>query len=282
MIGRSAALLLDLPVELTVGIWRMTAHPGRDLRRAADFLARDLDALDAAAEGWTGPLKVQATGPWTLAAAVELANGNRVLTDHGAVRDLAESLTDGLRTHLADIATRVPGAQLVLQLDEPSLPAVIAGRVPTASGYGTVRAVEPVRAEQALRDVLAVAAPGARLVHCCAADVPIGLLRSAGADAVSLDAGLLDTSHYDALGEAVDGGTSLWLGVLPSADATITLDTAREPVRRLWAELGFAPDQLAASVVLTPTCGLAGASPAYVRRVLSVLRDVGKHLQDLS
>jgi len=58
----------------------------------------------------------------------------------------------------------------------------------------------------------------------------------------------------------------------------ITLDTARDPIRQLWNALGFPIGQLAASVVPTPACGLAGASPAYVRRVLSLLRDTGRSL----
>jgi hypothetical protein len=32
--------------------------------------------------------------------------------------------------------------------------------------------------------------------------------------------------------------------------------------------------------VVTPACGLAGASAGYVRRVLSVLRDTGNALVD--
>jgi methionine synthase II (cobalamin-independent) len=280
LVGRGAGLLVDLPVELVPSGWRFAAHPGRDLRRAHDFLAWDLDALETAADGWTGPLKLQAAGPWTLAASVELASGHRVVSDHGATRDLAESLADGLRAHLAEVAKRVPGARVVLQLDEPSLPAVLAGRVPTPSGYGTVRSVEPGVVEQTLRDVLAVADEGARVVHSCADDVPVGLLRAAGADAVSLDLTRLGPAAYDALGEAADAGVSLWLGVLPSTDARVTLDLGREPVRRLWAELGFARPELAERVVLTPTCGLAGATPAHARRVLSVLGDLGRWLAD--
>ena len=174
----------------------------------------------------------------------------------------------------------MPGAEPVLQLDEPSLPAVLDGRISTPSGYGTVRAVEAPVAEQALRSVLAVAPEGARAVHCCAAGVPIALLRAAGADAIALDAALLGRAEYDPLGEVLEAGTSLWLGVLPSTDAAITLDTAREPIRRLWAELGFARRELAQRLVPTPTCGLAGASPGYARRVLATLRDTGKWLLD--
>ncbi|MGN6610027.1 MAG: methionine synthase [Jatrophihabitans sp.] len=279
MIGRSAALLVDLPVEIAVRSWRITAHPGHELRRALDFWAWDLDALESACDGWTGPLKIQLAGPWTLAASVELANGHRIVRDHGAVRDLIASLTEGVRLHVADVQRRVPGATVLLQLDEPSLPAVIGGRVPTPSGYGTVRAVEATVAEQGLRDVLAVVPDGCRVVHCCAPDVPIALLRAAGADALSLDASLITPAHYDALGEAVDAGLALWPGVVPSTDATIDDTRAATTVTRIWSELGFAPAGLA-GVVATPTCGLAGASPAYARRALRVLRDVGKRLVD--
>ncbi len=280
MIGRGTALLAELAVEIVPSGWRLTARAGRDLRRAQDFLARDLDALEAEADGYTGALKIQATGPWTLAAGVELPSGHRVLSDHGAVRDLADSLAEGLRTHLADVHARIPAARLVLQLDEPALPAVLRGSLPTASGYGTVRAVTTDVVEQTLRTVLEVVPTGARVLHCCADDAPIAVLRAAGADALALDLTALGTGHNDELGETVDAGTSLWLGVVPSLDAAITVDTARDPIRRLWSELGFAPEQLAQSVVPTPGCGLAGASPMYVRQVLEVLRDAGRRLRE--
>jgi Cobalamin-independent synthase, Catalytic domain len=279
MIGRGATFLAELPVEIQPSGWRLTSRPGHDLRRARDFLERDLDALEAAAEGYAGTLKVQVVGPWTLAASLELHSGHHVVSDHGATRELAQSLAEGLRGHLADVARRVPAATIVTQLDEPAIPAVLGGRVPTPSGYGTVRAVEASVVEQTLRDVLAVVPARWRVVHCCAADAPITLLRGAGADAISLDKSQPLSS--DALGEAVEAGTSLWLGVVPGTDAQISLNTAREPVHKLWRELGFADEQLATSVVPTPACGLAGASPGYVRRALSVVRDVGRSFRDL-
>lgn len=280
MVGRTAALLVDLPVEVVPSGWRIATHGGRDLRRARDFLAWDLDALEAAGDGYAGALKLQATGPWTLAAGLELPSGHKVVSDHGATRDLAESLTDGLRTHLAEVQRRVPAAELVLQLDEPSLPAVIGGRVATPSGYGTVRAVDRSVVETTLANVLAVADDGGRVVHCCAPDVPIELIRAAGANAVSLDVATRSSAQNDALGEALDAGVSLWLGVVPATDAPIDLDGARDAVRKLWTELGFAPAEAAARVVPTPACGLAGASTPYVRRVLSILRDLGQALLD--
>ena len=131
-------------------------------------------------------------------------------------------------------------------------------------------------AEQTLRAVLEVGAT--TVLHCCAADAPISLL--AVADALAVDASLLTPAHYDALGEAVDAGTSLWLGVIQSTGA-VSYEAARERVRTLWHELGFAPDQLAGSVVPTPACGLAGQPPERARRVLRALRDAGRSLAEL-
>jgi hypothetical protein len=105
------------------------------------------------------------------------------------------------------------------------------------------------------------------------------LLQRAGADAIAIDAALLTTAHYDAIGSAVDAGRSLWLGVLP-AHAAPELRQARTKIRALWSALGFASEQLPESLVPTPACGLAGSTPDRVRAVLSVLRDIGRDLVD--
>ena len=280
MIGRGSSFLLDLPVEIVPSGWRITAHPGRDLRRAQDFVSRDLDTLaDVAA---AGPLKVQLVGPWTLAASVELPSGHRVVTDHGAVRDLAASLGEGIRELLAQLASRVPDVPVVVQLDEPSLPSVLAGTVPTPSGYGTARSIDPVVVTQTLASVLDVAAAGSRAVHCCASSPPVALFRSAGADAVSVDLSVMTNADLDALGEAVDGGTSLWLGIVPSTDADISLDSARTRLLEFWSRLGMPVSTLGASVVPTPSCGLAGASLRYARHAMTVVREVGEAARELA
>jgi hypothetical protein len=203
-----------------------------------------------------------------------------VLTDLGALRDLATSLAEGTRLLLADLGARLPGTSFVLQVDEPGLPRVLAGEVPTPSGYGTVRSLPRSVAGPALAELLEVAAPGYRVVHCCAARVPYDLLASSGATAVSVDAGLITDADLDALGELVEAGISLWLGVFPGTDAPITTAGARERIGGLWSKLGFGPQRLAGAVVPTPTCGLAGASLPYARRVMSLLTEVGAALRD--
>ncbi|QES48103.1 methionine synthase [Streptomyces venezuelae] len=267
MIGRSLGLLVDLFAHVEPSGWRISDRPGRDTKRARSWLGEDLDALEEFTQGYQGRLKVQAVGPWTLAAALELRSGEALLQDAGACRDLAGSLAEGLRDHLADLRKRIPGAEIVLQFDEPSLTAVLRGQVKTASGYRTYRAVDRQVVEGALRDLFAVT-DGEVLVHSCAPDVPFALLRRAGATGVSFDFSLLTEREDDAIGEAVESGTKLFAGVVPGTDAPLS-DPAGSVmgVRKLWRRLGLAPGTLAESVVVTPSCGLAGASPAYARAV---------------
>src|SRR5919202_471137 len=276
LIGRTAALLVDLFVDLTPAGWRLVPRPGIDRRRARDLLQRDLDALYEVAEQYTGPFKVQAAGPWTLAAGLERTRGDRAVADPGARRDLAQSLTEGLAAHVAAVCARVPGAQVVVQLDEPSVPAVLAGTLPTASGWGRLPAVEAPVVEQELAAVVG-ALPGPVVVHCCADRAPLELFRAAGADAVSFDLGLVQ--DLDALGAAVEAGTHLFPGVVPATDAP--LPAPRATASRLqawWRELGFSADDLHEAVTLTPACGLAGATPGYARRAMTHVREAARYL----
>jgi methionine synthase II (cobalamin-independent) len=283
LIGRSTGLLVELYAHLEPSGWRLGDRPGRDTKRARAWLGEDLDALEEFTQGYEGAVKVSATGPWTLAATLERRNGQAVLGDPGACRDVAASLTEGLRDHLDDLRRRVPGANPVLQLDEPSLTAVLRGRVPTASGYRTHGAVDRAVVEGALRSLIdAVGVPV--VVHSCAGEVPFGLLRRAGATGVSFDAGLLTTRDDEALGEAVEGGTALFAGVVPGTEPSpgALSDPAGSVsgVRSLWRRLGLSPALLTESVVVTPACGLAGASPGYARSALAHCVSAARSLAD--
>jgi cobalamin-independent methionine synthase catalytic subunit len=278
--GRTAGLLVELPVELQPSGWRFADRPGRDTRRARDHLARDLDTLEQLASGYEGPFKIQVCGPWTLAASIELRHGDRTLKDPGAVRDLSASLTEGVAVHVAEVRRRLPGAGILLQLDEPGLPAVLAGTVPTASGFARLSAVERPVAEDGLRRLFE-AVDAYPIVHCCARDVPYGLLRAAGAKAISVDAGLIPERADDAIGEAIDAGLGFLMGVLPGTDSALPpLERCVRPVRELWRRLGFPPGRLPEQVVVTPSCGLAGASPGYARAALARCREIGQVLRD--
>ncbi|CAM5242283.1 Methionine synthase OS=Streptomyces tendae OX=1932 GN=GUR47_36495 PE=4 SV=1 [Streptomyces tendae] len=222
MIGRTAGMLVELYARVEPSGWRLGDRPGRDTKRARAWLREDLDALEEFTQGYEGPLKVQAVGPWTLAAALELRGGEAVLSDPGACRDLAASLAEGLRLHLAELSRRVPGARPVLQLDEPSLTAVLRGQVQhrerlphppgrrPPGGGGDAARRSPGRTDG-----------GPVVVHSCAPDVPFALLRRAGVAGVSFDFSLLTERDDDAIGEAVEGGTRLFAGVVPGTDVRI-------------------------------------------------------------
>ncbi|WP_328493797.1 methionine synthase [Streptomyces sp. NBC_00414] len=281
MIGRTAGMLSELYARVEPSGWRLGDRPGRDTKRARSWLGEDLDALEEFTQGYQGPLKVQAVGPWTLAASLELHNGEVALSDPGACRDLAGSLAEGLREHLADVRRRIPGAEIVLQLDEPSLINVLRGHVRSASGYRTHRAVDRQLVEATLRDVIGVQEGSPSVVHSCAEDVPFALLRRAGATAVSFDFALLTERDDDVIGEAVEAGTRLFAGVVPGTDGPLS-DPAGSVmgVRTLWRRLGLSPVLLTDAVTLTPSCGLAGASPEYARRALAHCVRAARSLAD--
>lgn len=271
MVGRAAATLVDFPVELHPSGWRVTDRDGQELRRARSLLSRDLDAAEEHTQGYTGPAKVQLAGPWTLAANIELRGGQRLLADTGAVRDLCAAYTEGLVTHLKETAQRFPHSRLVLQLDEPTLPRVLRGGVPRASGYGYLPAPEPTTVQQYLGAACAVAeAAGAiPVVHCCDQSPPVELLRRCGARVLALDATLLDATLDEALGSAVEAGLGLFLGIAARADEQPSDPGATvDPVRGLWHRIGLEPEVLSDTVVITPRCGLAGHSPAAARTAL--------------
>jgi len=293
-VGRTAALLADLHVEVGTGVWRFVRRPGRDEQRAHAALTTDLDALEEVGDGYDGPLKVRVLGPWTLAAAIELRKGEKALADEGAVRDVTASLAEGLGRHLADLRRRLPGlTRLVVQVDEPQLGAVLAGELSTASGWGRLRAYERPVVEDGLRRVLAAAgvpaagdattagdtdAPGALAgVWIGAGPLDGGLLRAAGAAFVGIDGSVLDSVDEDEIGETVDAGAGLLVACVPlEPGARRDPRPVSEPVRSLWKRLGFPMGELATTVALTPVEGLeqldGSAVPGVLQRALEAAR----------
>lgn len=309
MIGRAATLLVDMPVETAAGAWRLSTKPGADARRTADLAERDLDELTEIAQDFVGPLKVQIAGPWTLAAQLELPGGRNVLADAGAVHDVAASLCEGIANYLNELVRRVPGAIPVVQLDEPLLPAVVRGALPVMRGLATYPAVGVERATGLLRTVISALSDVSGkdsdeirrfvAVHICASRAPVKILADAGADAISLDFSLLDSREFEALGEAVEGGTALWHGVVGSTDSkaggVFHIDAVQprsnpkpsDPTRTVsyiesfYSRLGFSSIPAArVPIAITPTCGLVGASSEYAATALSMCHDIARRLTE--
>ena len=276
MTGRGLAVVAGLGVDLQPAGWRLTDASGVDHRRARSLLAQDLDGLEEQAQEHVGTFKVQVAGPWTLAATVEKPRGDKVLSDHGARRDLAQGLAEGLRAHVRDVRRRLPGVdRLVVQVDEPALAAVLDGAVPTASGFGRHRTVHPPEASEALAWVLAAIAEedAEPWVHTCASGTPLALLRGAGARGLSVDLDRMGAADHDVLAEALDAGETVALGVVPATGIAAAVGDTQVVERVLrWLDLtGLDPGTVAERLVLTPTCGMAGASDRWVREALSTL-----------
>jgi hypothetical protein len=297
--GRTAALLIEIPVEVTPRGWRLAERPGRDLVRARNMLSSDLDVMEEALDGFRGPLKIQLCGPWTLAATLELPRTlNVAIADPGAVAELTASLAEGAAAHVAEIAKRVPGAHLVVQFDEPALPAVAGGEVPTASGLSRLRPVEAETLRERLAQVI-VGTGKYTVVHSCAPAVPFGIIRAAGAGALSFDLSQLRRGEEDAVAEAAEAGLGLLTGAIPAVpapadpgpagptgtvapgDGSAEARQAAERVIRLWQRLGLPLDTCPEQAVITPACGLAGASPDQARAALTRCREAGSMLAEL-
>lgn len=285
MVGRTLSLVSDIGVDLQPAGWRLTDASGVDHRRARSRLDQDLDVLEELTQGHAGAFKVQVAGPWTLAATVEKPRGDKILSDHGARRDLAQALAEGVRGHVRDVRRRLDDrgeeSRLVVQVDEPALAAVMSGGVPTASGFGRHRTVHPPEASEHLGWVLAaIAEEGAEpWVHACAPETPLELLRGAGARGLLVDVDVLDGAGHNALGAALEAGERVVLGCVPSlGDASLTDTDVVERVLRWLDMVGLDPETVAPVLGISPSCGLAGASGDWPRRALSLSRSAAGHL----
>jgi methionine synthase II (cobalamin-independent) len=286
LIGRSTAWLHELPVDLQSAGWRLTDAPGRDHRRAISTLRADLDQLEEQAQGYSGPVKLSVAGPWTLAASMERPRGDRVLADSGARRELGQSLAEGIVQLVGELRRRLPEIDWLIQLDEPLLPSVLAGGVPTASGLGRHRTVDTPEVSGAytwLVDRLQAAAGEVPvLVHCCAADVPVGMLRRAGLAGVLLDLDLATTAIWDEVAEALEAGSLIGLGALPTGPERGPLPTARQVADRALRplrELGLDPS-ITGQLLVTPACGLAGFDRTSAIAALRAVADAARFVTD--
>ena len=286
MIGRTGGMLTavasNLALETTPQGWRFAPGLGKQMRQAQSFLGEDLDALEEISIDYSGPVKCQVVGPWTLAASIELRTGERALRDLAAVSDIAAALAEAVCMHVADLRRRMPRASsIVVQLDEPSLPAVLAGRIGTASGLSSYRAVDSQAAQRELGRVFNAATEVGAVagLHCCASDAPIDVVRAAGAQFVSLDFTWLEDEppQDDALGRAWESGMGILAGCVPTASNEAIGDArASAPLRNVLHRIGLDDPVWLNQVAITPACGLAWASPSWAIDALRACVAVGR------
>jgi 5-methyltetrahydropteroyltriglutamate--homocysteine methyltransferase len=276
-VGRAGALLIDVAIDTVPRGYRVAARRGAVTRRAASLLEEDIDALEEAWEmaglrGSGRAVKVQAPGPVTLAAELELANGHRVITDFGAVRDIAASLAEGVAAHRAAVSRRLD-TPVVVQFDEPSLPAAVAGQL---TGVTALTPVAPI--DEALATTLldtCVAAAGADvLVHSCGVELPWKILRRSNIAAVFVDATTLRAGDLDAIAEFVESGRAVVLGVVAATAPArrLSVEEVAAAVVAVTDRLGFSRSALRDRIGISPACGLAGATPKWARSAIGLVR----------
>ncbi|WP_418276326.1 hypothetical protein ACNHYB_15870 [Isoptericola jiangsuensis] len=288
--GRTAALLPGLPTELGPHGWKLADHAGGDGRRAQSLLREDVEALAIAASGYTGRLSVGVQGPWTLAADLYLARGDRVLSDAGAVRELGEALAVGVADHVAEVRRRVPGADVVVQVDETMLAQVGAGVLPTFSGFSRLRAVPGPDLVDGLRPVLdAVRGAGATtVVNVGSTRGPVVPAVVAGADAVAVTLGGWDERLWETLARATERGVALWAALPPakvSQCAGPALGELVDLVSVPWRRIGLPLEQLDGVTLLgaPPRAGVGhavGGTPDMHRGLLADLGRVAEALAE--
>ena len=277
LVGRGAGVLTDLPVELQPSGWRLTSRPGRDAERTVSLWRQDLDELTEAYDGYAGPLKIAVAGPWTLAASLELPRGERAVADLAAALEIAASLADGVARVLADVVRLLPGVEPVLQVDEPSLPAVLTGTLPTASGFGRIGPVDTQDVLRGLR-VVTEAYAGETLLHCCHPSAPIPVLRQAGADGLALDLTDASPARWESVAATLESGLRIYAGLLPT-DGSGTVAAASRLLLDQAERVGI-PGEVLAGLGVSPACGLAGASRDSAIAVQRAVVDLAHDLSD--
>lgn len=283
MVGRTFGMIDALSADFQPTGWRLIDAPGIDQRRARSTLRDDVEIFAEQAQGFTGEIVLTSAGPWTVAATTELARGSKVLADSGARRDVAHALGEGIVAQVARVRRLVPTASVRVQLDEPMLPSVMQGSVPTASGLRKVRAIEPPELETTLTAVCeAVEAPVT--LHCCAPGFDPGLPLRVGADAVACDvsSASVASATMDALARHLEQGGRFWWGLVdtrepdrvprPANLLTRAMNVVRplELPRKMWLE----------QVVLTPACGMAGWSIQPATRTVRALAQIARDLTE--
>ncbi len=318
-VGRTAAILVEIPVDVQPYGWRIVDRPGQDQRRAASALSTDLNVLaDVVGAGDLAPAEYKAhfVGPVSMAAALHLHYGERALRDHGARRDIAESLGDGLGEHARRLRAAVPGAALTLQIDEPGVAGALAGTIPTASGYRTLRSIPASELRQAWTGLVSAArragftkvalnltpeqmvpsAAGAQTATAhagagrgtgdegAAAEgaawrTALGIALDSGIDAVAVPLHKLNTRHWEQLAEVLESGMGVWAGTIPARPGLAPPPYAAlvERIMGPWRGLGLEA-VLLAQLRITPSGSLDALSPQEARAVLGRSLEVAEAL----
>ncbi|PIF01165.1 MAG: hypothetical protein CR979_02260, partial [Propionibacterium sp.] len=215
-----------------------------------------------------GTIKVAICGPWTLAALLGRSRGDVALADSGARRDICQALAVGISTLFDDLSKRLPKVNFRLQIDEPMLPMVLAGEIPTASGYRRIPKIDTSEVVVGFSDMAAGA-----ILHCCAPANLWAIAEQAGFTGLHLNIFECDNETFDGLATWLETEHEVVLGILDSSALNQLPNTAsltRESLAII-NKLEMAPQLITDQVLLSPVCGLANWQISSARKAMRIV-----------
>ncbi|WP_144793219.1 hypothetical protein [Kocuria palustris] len=285
---RTVAVLTELHCDLQPHGWRLQRHGSQDSRAAQSLLAGDINALadviGAESGGDREPVTTELLGPITLAARLHLHGGERVLRDHGARRDLADSLADGIAGHLRAVREAAGGREVAVRWSEPELQRVLDGRIPTASGYRTLRAVPWAEVRETLTRIgRAAAEAGAASVELrIPQGAEIARFASVGADRLVLDAPGPSAREWEPLAAVREDGVELTLQLGRLGDprsGRFSTGQHVEAVAGPWTDLGL-PQRELSRLMIAAGPGLEDTDPGSLAMTLGRAADIARELEE--
>jgi hypothetical protein len=218
-----------------------------------------------------GPIKASLTGPVTFGVALHAA---------GVPADLAFRVSGAAVAHRARalvqyVSARVPQAQLVVFVDEPSL----TGAMDPAFPIQPLDAVDLVSGTLAALERLSITG-----LHCCG-PADWRLLMQAGPQILSLplDAGV-EQSAGAVAGFLDRGGWLAWGAVPTDRPIGTTVDRLWRQLSAVWCELvtsgGCDPVRLRTQAMITPACGLYRHGVTQAEQVLTFTNRLAERLHD--
>jgi methionine synthase II (cobalamin-independent) len=119
-------------------------------------------------------------------------------------------------------------------------------------------------------------------LHSCATGLPWPLLQRSAVSALSVDVSTLTADSLDGVGEFVESGRTVLLGVVP-VTAPATRPSAEEVARSVvdfTDRLGFPRNTLPRRIGVTPSCGLSGATPQWARAAIALIQKASDAIAD--
>lgn len=217
-----------------------------------------------------GPIKVSMTGPVTLAVALDAAGIRSEL----AAKVAGEAVRQQARALVRYVQRRVPQAQIVLFIDEPSLGSLM------EPGF-------PIPAEDAIDLVsgalAAVESDAITGLHCCTrADWRLAL--QAGPNILSFPLGAGIETAGATVADFVDrGGWLAWGAVPTDGPLGSTITRQWRQLSESWTELtefGCDPARLRIQAMITPMCGLSHHGVTQAERVMDFTTRLAGRLHD--